>query len=219
METTMNIIASNIEAEVTKPTPLYDKLKECVERKGYVFFNQGNYNLNIIFNRTSDVFTDHFTDILYIAYMVNGEKKVLSIPATTKAGSYYVKNPITYQGVTGVAVIVPGQYRGVYQLVDDYVTWLKYPFFRQVKGMNYYRDFDKDNEVEAVQYQENKIFGTHIHRMSNNGVTGHTIYNWSAGCMGAEEPFFKKVLPLAREAVKLYGNSFTCTIMEAEDFQ
>lgn len=217
METTMNVITSNL-ATSQQDLPLYDKLKTFVEKKGYVFFDTGDFNLNIIFNRTSNVFTDHFTDIMYVAYRENGEKKTLSIPATTKAGSYYVQHPITYQGVTGVAVIAPGQYRGVYQFVDDYVTWLNYPFFRQTKGMNYYRDFDKDNTLDEVQYQKNQIFGTHIHRMSNPGVTGQTIYNWSAGCMGAEEPNFKQILPLARAAVKTWGNSFTCTIMEAKDF-
>jgi hypothetical protein len=216
MDTTMKVIANNL--IISKELPLYDKLKICVEKKGYTFFDTGDYNINIIFNRTSNIFTDHFTDMMYIAYKVNGEKKTLSIPATTKAGSYYVQNPITYQGVTGVAVIVPGQYRGVYQFVDDYVTWLNYPFFRQIKGMNYYRDYDKDNLLEAVQYQQNQIFGTHIHRMSNVGVTGQIIYNWSAGCMGVEEPNFKQILPIVRESVKKYGNTFTCTIMEAKDF-
>lgn len=197
----------------------YQFLKKAIENKGYIFFDKGDYNLNIIFNRTNETFTDFFTDKCYVAYKENSVEKVLEQPCSTKAGLYYVKNPITYQGVTGVAVVMPNQYRGVYQLVDDYITWLNYPFFRQIKPMNYWRDFDKDTLLEHVQPQMEQIFGTHFHRGSNPGVTGQHIYNWSAGCIIMEEPYFKNVVELARKATKLYGNKFSITILEEKDLE
>lgn len=197
----------------------YQQLKKVVTDKGYVFFDEGDFNLNIIFNRTNEIFTDFFTDIGYVAYKEGGVEKVLSQPCSTKAGLYYVNNPITYQGVTGVAIVMPNQYRGVYQLVDDYVTWLSYPFFKQVKPMNYWRDPTKDTILEHLQPQLGQSFSTHYHRGSNVGVTGHHIYNWSAGCIIQEEVYFKKVVELARKAVRIWGNSFSITVLDAKDFQ
>jgi len=196
----------------------YSKLKAVVESKGFTFFNLGNYNLNLIFERTSDIFTDFFTDNLYVAYKVNGVKTVLQVPCSTKAGLYYVNNPITYQGVTGTAVIVaPAQYRRVYTLVDSYTEWLSYPYFKQVKNMSYWRDADRDKDLDKTQFQVNQNFSTHFHRGSNKNVTGQQIYNFSAGCIICEEPYFKKVLSLARESVKIWGNSFSITILESKD--
>jgi len=61
---------------------------------------------------------------------------------------------------------------GVYQFIDDYTTWLNYPFFKQVKPMKYWRDSNKDKELDKTQLQLNQIFDTHFHRGSNAGVTG-----------------------------------------------
>jgi hypothetical protein len=197
----------------------YQQIKKLVTDKGYVFFDEKDYNLNIVFIRTSDVFTDLFTDTGYVVYKENDVEKVLIQPCSTKAGLYYVNNPITYQGVTGTAVVMDGQYRNVYQLVDSYSEWLSYPYFRQVKEMNYWRDMSKDTTLDEVQPQYNKNWGTHYHRGSNIGVTGHHIYNFSAGCLIQEEPYFKNVIELARKGVKAWGNSFSITILDAKDFK
>lgn len=195
----------------------YQELKTAIQKKKYKFFDFGDWNINIIFVRTNDQFTDFFTDKSYIAYRENGIEKVLEQPCSTKAGLYYVNNPITYQKVTGVAVIIPGQYQGVYELIDDYTTWLKYPFFKQIAPMSYWRDFDKDTTLDKVQPQINKMFGTHYHRGSNIGATGRHNYNWSAGCIIQEEPYFKKVIEIARKAAAKYGNKFTITILDQTD--
>jgi hypothetical protein len=57
----------------------YQDLKKAVESKGYVFFDDKDFNLNIVFERTSDDFTDMFTDKCRIAYKENGIEKVLEI--------------------------------------------------------------------------------------------------------------------------------------------
>lgn len=193
----------------------YQELKSFVELKEYRFFDFGDYNLNFIWIRTNDQITNYFTDLLYVAYRVNGEEKLIIIPATTKPGiKGGTDSPITYEGITGTAVIVPGQYSGAWKFIDSYSGFSSYPYFSQVKPISYWRDGDKDLLIDEVQLQEGKIFGTHWHRMSQNGVTGYPINNWSLGCMGAEEPYFKKLLPVIREAVKRYGACFTGTIIK-----
>ena len=78
---------------------------------------------------------NHFTDVLYIAYKVNGLEKVLTVQCTTLPGlrgSLY--NPNTVRGVTGTAVIQTGQYRGAWKFIDSYTKFFsKYPFFMQIK--------------------------------------------------------------------------------------
>lgn len=204
----------------------YIGLKTELESRDYIFFDKGDYNINIIFERTSDEYSNMFTDKLHIAYRENGVPKVVTIRATTKPGlKGSILNPITVGGVTGTAVIIPNQYRSAYRYVDinignmDFIT-SNYPFFykqghkqtpyfQQIKGLNYWRDFDKDLVIDEVQEQDNKLFGTHIHSM------GEPINNWSLGCMGFSLPdMIYTVSPILKQAIALYGRDFTVTIID-----
>ena len=147
----------------------------------------------------------------------------MTIPATTKAGIKGAFDaPPTVEGITGTAVIIPGQYIDTWKFIDvaDGTNAPKkgYPFdkeyFRQVKGIKYWRDGNKDLVIDHVQEQDNKIFGTQWHKMSNPGTYGSgLVNNWSEGCMGAVEPEFQKILPIVRESVKVHGDLFTGTII------
>lgn len=64
----------------------YKKLKEVIEFKGYKFYNKGDYNVNLIWCRNSDVFDNQYTDELFMAYKINGIARVDTIPCSTKAG-------------------------------------------------------------------------------------------------------------------------------------
>ena len=199
----------------------YQDLKALVKSKGFLFFEKDDYNLNFVWQRTSDIITNYFTDFLHVAYGINGVEQLLTIPATTKAGiKGAIDSPITYDGVTGTAIIIPDQYIGAWEFHDSYTEFSTYPYFRQIKPIKYWRDGNKDLVIDEVQEQDGKIFGTHWHRMSNIGYTGYPINNWSLGCMGAEEPNWKKLLPATRESVKRFAipsvphTAFTGTIIE-----
>jgi hypothetical protein len=203
----------------------YSELKEVMERKKYKFF-LSNLSLNCIWERTSDEITNHFTDFLHIAYLqLNPKSKllksvVITIPTTTKPGlKGSILEPTTVNGVTGTAIIKPGQYLGTWEFRDTSFEFSKYPYFRQIGLIDYWRDGDKDTHIDKIQDQENKLFGTHWHIMSQIGTYGSgQVNNWSLGCMGAAEPEFKKILPIIRKSVKLYGNKFSGTILESKDF-
>jgi hypothetical protein len=197
----------------------YDELQSACERLGFMWFTK-ELSLNFVWERTNKVITNRFTDWLHIAYLENGEKKVLSIPATTKPGlKGSILEPVTVNGVTGTAIIkAPQQVRSGWKFIDSFKEFSKYPYFRQVGKVDYWRDGDKDTEIDPVQDQEDKIFGTHWHRMSNNGTYGSgQVNNWSLGCMGAPEPEFKKILDIVRRSAKVYGYLFTGTILNSED--
>lgn len=199
----------------------YNEIELALKKLNYNFF-KGELNLNFIWERTSDIATNKFTDLLHIAYQENGVNKVLSIPATTKPGlKGSLLEPVTVEGIKGTAVIQsPQQCLGAWQFRDTLLEFSHYPYFRQVKPINYWRDFDKDLMIDRVQPQLKRIFGTHWHRMSQNNTYGSgNINNWSLGCMGAAEPEFKKILPLVRKSVKKWGNVFTGTILESKNFE
>lgn len=197
----------------------YKEIKKAVEGKKYVFF-KGNLDLNMIWERTSDNITNHFTDFLHVVYLDNGFEKVLSIPATTMAGiKGAFDSPKTVAGYTGTAVIKEGQYIKAWQFRDTFDEFLKYPYFRQVGPIDYFRDGNKDLKVDHVQEQQDKVFGTHWHRMSKiNAVGNLEVNNWSEGCFGAMENDFEKIFPIVRASVKLYGDLFTGTIINSSDF-
>ena len=201
----------------------YQLLKKAVENKGYVFFDSGEYNLNFIWVREDLHATNHFTDDLYVAYKVNGAENVLSIKCTTKPGLRgSLFNPVTVEGVTGTAIIKESQYRGAWQFRDTTEGFSHYPYFHQIKPIDYFRDGDKDTEIDLVQEQDNKIFGTFWHKMSNVGdkrkIEQFEVNNWSLGCLGAPVVEWDKVISLTRTAIK-NGQSatFTGTIINVND--
>ncbi|MFT6501317.1 MAG: hypothetical protein ACJASQ_001429 [Crocinitomicaceae bacterium] len=197
----------------------YKGIRDAVIAKGYQFFT-GDLKLNFVWERTDDIITNKFTDLLHVVYTEQGKEKVITIPATTKPGiKGSTDSPVTVGGVTGTAIIVPGQYLNAWTFKDTFKEFSSYPYFRQYGKIDYWRDFNKDTKVDRVQFQDDRLFGTHWHKMSNVGTYGSgLINNWSLGCMGAAEPQFKKILPIVRAAVVVHGKTFTGTIMESVDF-
>lgn len=219
----------------------YDQLRTAVKNKGYTFFDN---SVNLIGVRTDDVFDNQFSDFLHVAYTdyATNQKKVLTLPWTTLAGTLGkggVYKPLTVGGtnvktnkwevVTGVAVLVEGQYRGAYKFIDDYVTWLSYPFFNQVGDVLVYRDGTINDIIDRGGSVIHKgKFGVNIHRMSNNGTVSKFVnfaesqyapngVTWSQGCQGSPEPEFKKLLPIVRQDVKRNGNIFSYTLLHQRD--
>ncbi len=205
-----------------------EKLKSVCQKKGYAFFENGDYNLNIIAIRENDLFENTFSDTFHLAYKVNGVWELRTTKWTTLAGTLGKggeKSPLTGAetgtGVSGTAVIAEGQYRGAYQFVDTYTGWLWYPYFDQIKNLKYYRDNDKDGKITRTTIYEGN-YKTNMHRMSNNGVRSEQVnfwnVGWSQGCMGSPEPQFKLMLSAVRESVKIFGHKFTMTLLHRNDF-
>jgi len=201
----------------------YQDLKNSVEKNNMVFFDNGNFNLNYIWVRNDLNATNHFTDDLFVAYKENDEEQVLNIKCTTKPGLRgSLLNPTTVEGITGTAVIKEGQYRGAWEFRDTEAEFSHYPYFRQIKDIDYFRDGNKDTVIDEVQEQDDKIFGTQWHKMSNVGdkrkIENFEVNNWSLGCMGAPVSEWDKVIDLMRKAIAS-GQSpiVTGTIILAEN--
>ena len=197
----------------------YQELKKLVESKGYTYFDSGEYNLNFVWIRKDMIADNHFTDDLHIGYKVKGVEQVTSVKCTTVPGlKKSLLNPVTVEGITGTAIIVPEQYRGTWEFRDTTSEFSNYPYFRQIKPVDYWRDGNRDTILDKVNEQDDRIFGTHWHKMSNVGdkrrVEDFEVNNFSLGCMGCPVSEWDKVITLTRLAIKAgQSTKFTGTII------
>ena len=191
------------------------QIEETVKSKGYKWFENGNYNLNIVGIRnsfTNEEVTNKFDDLLTVSYKVGGIWNFHQWDCTTDPGKYYTENLLN---PNGVAILVPGQYRGSHVLG---MHQGKYKALKQAKPLKVYRDDNKDNcyDMQPENIHEG-IYGINIHRASAYG-TSTQIDKWSAGCQViANNQNFDKLIWLAIQAEEIWGNSFTYTLLNSDD--
>ena len=193
-----------------------EQIQKAVETKGHKWFEGGDYNLNIVGIRNSETHnevTNKFDDKLTVSYSINGELKYHEWDATTDPGKYWEENIMNKEGV---AILVPGQYRGSHKIR---LHQGKYEALGQQKPVKVYRDNNKDGDYDMlVESIQEGIFGINIHKAGSR-VNGSTqIDKWSAGCqVFSKESDFNQLMELAHKAKDLYSNSFTYTLIESKD--
>jgi hypothetical protein len=182
-------------------TPTHLQLKLSLEAKKYLFFEQGDYNLNIIGIRNSSTgnkVTNAFDDKLVCAYKKDGAWVVKEWAATVDNGD-------------GTARLVLGQYRGCYAIG---LHQGKYEALKQVGPVTVERDYTKDGIYNATK-TETGIFGINIHKA---GVDSVQVNNWSEGCqVFKREKDNNEFMLIAKKAATIHGNRFTYTLIETKD--
>ena len=188
--------------------------EKLFKEKGYAWFTKGNYNLNIVGIRSNNnnKVTNQYDDILVVDYNTGNGHKRVCYTITTEPGKYYMQN---FDNPKGTAILVPGQYRGCWQIG---LHRGKYKALCQKKEVKVYRDGNKNMTYDMTSESINKgIFGINIHR-SNEAWTRKTIDRYSAGCQVFNNHIeFNAFMRLCEEQRKLYGNSFTYTLINEED--
>ncbi len=186
-----------------------------IRNKGYAFFSNGHYNLNIIGIRknNNNAITNKYDDILCVMYKdsTGWVKRLFKI--TTEPGTYYMKKELG--NPKGTAILVPGQYRGCWKIGKHNG---KYDALVQQKPVKVYRDGNKDDIYDMYnEVIHEGLFGINIHR-SHQGFTRATVDMYSAGCQVFANPKdFNEFMELCKKQSKLYGNSFTYTLINEED--
>lgn len=189
-----------------------EMLREACARNDYLFFENGDYNLNIIGIRTNDNAANTFNDFICVAFKQSGRWVLLTLDATTDPGLYWRLNPMN---PLGTAVLVPGQYLGAYTLG---LHKNKYPAFIQAKALPVYRDADKDGFIDTDGAVDEGWHGINIHPRSENSQSDE-IGKWSAGCQVPEEYYEHMMCYFAaKQAETLYGKRFSYTLLEEKDF-
>ena len=182
--------------------------------KGYAFFADGDYNLNIIGIRNllhGNVQDNTFNDAIVIMYKVNGEWHKDIFDITTDPG---LKSLRSFTNVKGCAILVPGQYRSVYSIS---LHKNKYPALCQRLGVvKVYRDNNRDAKLDMNPAKiDTGVFGINIHKA---GQTSEVVDGWSAGCQVFKRAVdFNAMMALAYKAKDLYGNKFTYTLLTTDD--
>ncbi len=193
-----------------------EQIEAAVKAKGYAWFEgEKDYDVNIVGIRNlqpAKHVTNLFDDTLTISYKKDGVWQFHEWAITTDPGK---KAMLEYSNPNGVAILVPGQYRGSHMIG---LHQGKYEALRQQKPVKVWRDKDKDMEYDWVD-EDTGIFGINIHR--SNPLTESTyVENWSEGCQVFKRiNQFNTFMDICRLARNIHGNSFTYTLLTSEDIK
>ncbi|SDZ94993.1 hypothetical protein [Marinobacterium iners] len=188
----------------------YEQLQQACSARGYRFFDDGNYNLNIIGVRSADLQANTFNDLIYIAWRVAGEPIVVSLPATTDPGVYWREN---LANAAGTGFLVPGQYSGAFRVGKH----KGYHALVQARELPLYRDADRDAKLEPNESSiQTGYFGINLHRARVDGRS-NLVDRWSAGCqVVADSSDFDLLMSLVDIASKHWGETFTYTLLDEQ---
>lgn len=182
----------------------------AMRRRGYaVFENPIGCDLNIVGVRSAERVPLHFDDELHVFWREGEGWQHLVCPVTTDPGIPYLEDPMN---PAGTAIVVPGQYRGVWTLG---LHKGQYPALVQRAPISVYRDGDRDGELDTEGVRtETGMFGINLHR-ARLGGRSILVDRWSAGCqVVAEDRHLDLILDKCREqALKLRSNRFTYTLL------
>lgn len=189
-----------------------DRIKAALRAKGYKYFASGLWNLNIVGVRSNLSRVNYFDDRLHVLFRDHsGEERCLSFAITCDPGHYWLRNP---GRVEGTAILVPGQYRGVYK-IDKHRG--QYDALCQRNGkVKVYRDRNRDEQLDMdpSTIQEG-YYGINIHK---SGFASQTVEKWSAGCQVFQHAHeWDIVMSLCRLSAARYGNAFTYTLLLEAD--
>ncbi len=193
------------------------QVEQTIKSKGYKWFENGNYNVNIVGIRNSDTkgeVTNRFDDKITLSYKVQGDWKFKIYDCTTDPGTHWVENVLNKDGV---AILKPGQYRGshIIRLHQG-----KYEALGQHKPVTVYRDNNRDDKYDLDETKtQTGLFGINIHRATKlSGKKSTYVEKWSAGCQViASNDDWHEFMDICRLARDTWGNSFTYTLIESDD--
>lgn len=194
---------------------LYDKLvdydfKSLFAKKHYAYFTDGSYNMNIIGVRakTNPVITNKFDDFIILDYKNESGKWCRQIyKATTDPGITWLNYPMD---VNGCAMMVPGQYRGLWRIG---MHKGRYKALVQNRPVTVYRDNNKDSvyDIEAAILHTG-VFGINLHHAGADSVS---VDKWSAGCqVVARLRDFQQLMSIVS---KQKATTYTYTLIKEED--
>jgi len=214
----------------------YEIVKKAVLDKDYAWFD-GEMDPNFICERTSDEYTNSFTDHLHLCYTQEGQGIINSFRLTTKPGLYgdgaiMSDNKSSAGGATGTASVVPGQYRAMWTM--RHLEQLKngprafkgsphyVPCMWQTGKVTVARDDNKNMVIDAGLIETAGLFGINFHYMGTDNTpnifTDDNVNNWSVGCFGAPATTQYKIMMLLWACSQYSGTSVSLTLLESKDF-
>jgi hypothetical protein len=202
-----------------------EKLRSVMISKGYLFFDKGIFNLNIVGVRSLNSESNKFDDFLLVAYKDASFQWVLKeYQITTDPGKPGLLRP---SNPGGTAVIVPGQYPGAYMVGihgRSKPAGRRYEALEQVGKMNYVRDNTRDSKIDFALWKDPKnvfsaVLKTNIHRAGRWAIQ-RLVEVYSEGCQVFQDPVkFDEFMELCKKSAGIHVNRFTYTLLLEEDFR
>lgn len=195
-----------------------DQYKRALEKKGYTFFEKGDYNLNIIGVRNDSGDASKFDDTINVIYKVDGEWVADVYPVTTEPGTSILKNPIKEVRHKGTAILVPDQYRSTYIIGwHGSKTNGHEALIQRGSKVRVWRDNNRDTTPDYHGPEEEGWFGINIHKHRGSAARVNTG-GVSAGCQVFKDTReFYEFMETCQDAADKYSNSFTYTLLEERD--
>lgn len=194
-----------------------DHIKNALERKGYKFFERGEYNVNIVGIRnslTKNKVTNKFDDLITVSYKIRDRWQYHEFECTTDPGTHWTENVMNEKGV---AILKEGQYLSSYKIRKHQG---RYEALCQSKPVVVYRDNNRDDLYNLNQENLDRgMFGINIHRATKYaGKKSTEIDKWSAGCQViASNDDWVEFMKVIRKSRDVWGNSFSYTLVESKD--
>ena len=187
-------------------------LLDYVASLGHTVFENGQYNLNIIGIRNKNHKPNCFDDRICVVFKDENGWITRTWECSTEPGTYWLENPMNSGGT---AIMVPGQYRGVYKI--DKHRGLYDALCQRGGTVKCFRDKNKDDIIDAEPDSITEgMYGINIHK---SGVHSTQVNNWSAGCqVFSTESDFEEFMSICYAARNKWGNSFTYTLIEEPEF-
>ena len=200
-----------------KARMLAKQYKAALEQKGHAFFERSDYNLNIIGVRNNSGRADTFDDFINVIYKVDGEWVVDSYPATTEPGTSILRMPLKSTRHKGAAILVPNQYRSVYQIGTHGGKRVYTALVQRGGPVEVYRDNNRDTKPDTNVKTETGMFGINIHRHWGSDEREYTG-GVSAGCQVFQSSKdFYEFMDTCNKAADKWDNSFTYTLIMEKD--
>tara|TARA_A200000159_G_scaffold164544_1_gene194616 strand:- start:6251 stop:6883 length:633 start_codon:yes stop_codon:yes gene_type:complete len=195
-----------------------ERFEKALKNMGYVFFKNGNLNLNIIGVRNSSGRPDVFDDTINLVYKLNGEWAWDCYRVTTEPGPNILRNPIKSVQHKGTAILVPRQYRSTYKIGWHGSSKNGHTALCQRGGeVSVWRDNNRDVTPDTHGPEDKGWFGINIHKHRGAGARINTG-GVSAGCQVFKDSIeFAEFMETCRDSEDIYGNSFTYTLIDEKD--
>jgi hypothetical protein len=193
---------------------MLSRIKTILKEYGFVLYTKP-YQLNIVGLRSPATDSNSFDDEIHVFYMKpDGKWNYHIFPATTDPGTFWLNNPSYPQGTAILAqgqnldAYAIGKHRGIYEALV------------QIKPVTVIRDYDRDALLDFNNgINQTGNFGINIHRAESSGSTNF-IDRYSAGCQvfkNADD--FYAFIQLCKYHARLYGNSFSYTLIDFRSLQ
>ena len=195
-----------------------EQYKKALGDKGYAFFENGDYNLNIVGVRNDSGDATKFDDFINVIYKVSGEWVCDVYSVTTEPGPRILRWPIKEVRHKGTAILVPGQYRSTYKTGWHGNQTRGHRALIQIGGqVKVWRDNNRDEIPDTHGPEEKGWFGINIHKHRGSTALANPG-GVSAGCQVFQSSVeFAEFMETCDDARDQWGNSFTYTLLDEKD--